>query len=409
MRKYGRWLLVLGVMAACPAMSSAEGFLGGRGRSAQPLSAAGSQQNRSQVAADQVASALRDAQIDGYDIDVQVRNGVAVLNGKVRDASHRAMATQVARSVPGVRQVDNRLQQVTAEGQSASAGVQHAAASEVAGSRQNTIHQVNAEMQSGGGNQQAADQLATALSQAGLNGYDVEIRVNNGIAFLGGSVGTAQQRQMASDVASRVPGIRSVNNQLNVTSSVAKTSYAPASMPVRNVMVPPESMNAGMEIPQQAPQMAMSHRGAEMPPQMMSPQMMSPQMMQNPMMASHSMPPQMMPPQMMQASMSQPAVPGAPMAAQAPSPMGVAPASFSNPHLPSHAWPAYAQYPNSAAVSYPTQYSASAWPYIGPFYPYPQVPMGWREVSLEWDDGYWQLNFNKEKDKWYWILNPKSW
>ena len=55
------------------------------------------------------------------------------------------------------------------------------------------------------------------------------------------------------------------------------------------------------------------------------------------------------------------------------------------------------------------QYSASAWPYIGPFYPYPQVPMGWREVSLEWDDGQWNLNFNKEKDKWYWILSPKNW
>ena len=92
-----------------------------------------------------------------------------------------------------------------------------------------------------------------------------------------------------------------------------------------------------------------------------------------------------------------------------PSPMGYAPTSFNNPQLPGHAWPAYAQYPNSAAVTYPTQYSASAFPYIGPFYPYPQVPMGWREVSLEWDDGYWQLNFNKEKDKWYWVLHPKNW
>jgi hypothetical protein len=91
-----------------------------------------------------------------------------------------------------------------------------------------------------------------------------------------------------------------------------------------------------------------------------------------------------------------------------PSPSGYAPTSFNNPHLPGHAWPSYAQYPNSAAVSYPTQYSASAWPYIGPFYPYPQVPMGWREVSLEWDDGQWNLNFNKEKDKWYWILQPKE-
>jgi hypothetical protein len=68
-------------------------------------------------------------------------------------------------------------------------------------------------------------------------------------------------------------------------------------------------------------------------------------------------------------------------------------AAYDQPHMPNHAWPSYAAYPNYAAVSYPKQYSASAWPYIGPFYPYPQVPLGWRKVSLEWDDGWWFLEF----------------
>lgn len=62
--------------------------------------------------------------------------------------------------------------------------------------------------------------------------------------------------------------------------------------------------------------------------------------------------------------------------------------------LPGYAWPSYAAAPNYGAVSYPRQHSASAWPYIGPFYPYPQVPLGWRKVTLEWDDGWWQLDFN---------------
>ena len=62
-------------------------------------------------------------------------------------------------------------------------------------------------------------------------------------------------------------------------------------------------------------------------------------------------------------------------------------------HLPNYAWPSYAAYPNYAALTYPQQYSATAWPYIGPFYPYPQVPLGWRKVSLEWDDGWWHLDF----------------
>jgi hypothetical protein len=63
------------------------------------------------------------------------------------------------------------------------------------------------------------------------------------------------------------------------------------------------------------------------------------------------------------------------------------------PNLPNYAWPSYAAHPNYAAVTYPRQHSASAWPYIGPFYPYPQVPLGWRKVALEWKDGWWQLDF----------------
>ena len=62
---------------------------------------------------------------------------------------------------------------------------------------------------------------------------------------------------------------------------------------------------------------------------------------------------------------------------------GASQAVFNSPNLPEYAWPTYASYPNYAQVTYPKQYSASAWPYIGPFYPYPQIPMGWRQVQLD--------------------------
>jgi hypothetical protein len=82
---------------------------------------------------------------------------------------------------------------------------------------------------------------------------------------------------------------------------------------------------------------------------------------------------------------------------------------FDMPNVPQNAWPSYAAYPNYAAVTYPTEYSASAWPYIGPFYPYPQVPLGWRQVQLEWDDGFWNLNFRPRTDRWWWFLDPQKW
>ena len=94
---------------------------------------------------------------------------------------------------------------------------------------------------------------------------------------------------------------------------------------------------------------------------------------------------------------AQPAQPGRPQPAFVPGTGGgVAPVGYDQPQLPAYAWPSYAPYPNYAALTYPKQYSPTAWPYIGPFYPYPQVPLGWRKVTLEWDDGWWFLDF---KDK----------
>ena len=75
---------------------------------------------------------------------------------------------------------------------------------------------------------------------------------------------------------------------------------------------------------------------------------------------------------------------------------GVHPAQYEHPQLPGYAWPSYASYPNYGAVTYPKQHSAGAWPYIGPFYPYPQVPLGWRKVQLQWDDGWWFLDFKSK-------------
>lgn len=105
--------------------------------------------------------------------------------------------------------------------------------------------------------------------------------------------------------------------------------------------------------------------------------------------------------QMVAARMMQPGMQpglGAPLPAYVPGTGGgVAPAAYDQPTLPAYAWPSYAAYPNYAALTYPRQYSPTAWPYIGPFYPYPQVPLGWRKVTLEWDDGWWFLNFAEDR------------
>jgi hypothetical protein len=77
-------------------------------------------------------------------------------------------------------------------------------------------------------------------------------------------------------------------------------------------------------------------------------------------------------------------------------PAGMAGATqAAQPGYPNYAWPSYAPYPNFSAVGYPTAYPWQAWPNIGPFYPYPEVPLDWRAVTLRWDDGIWWLDFKK--------------
>jgi hypothetical protein len=71
---------------------------------------------------------------------------------------------------------------------------------------------------------------------------------------------------------------------------------------------------------------------------------------------------------------------------QAPPP---SPYALNPPRMPPYSWPTYAPYNNFSRVAYPAAYPYNAWPFIGPIYPFPKVPLGWRSVKLEWDDGFW--------------------
>ncbi len=71
------------------------------------------------------------------------------------------------------------------------------------------------------------------------------------------------------------------------------------------------------------------------------------------------------------------------------------------PPLPPYAWPTYAPYNNLSRVAYPNAYPYEQWPFIGPMYPFPRVPLGWRSVSLTWDDGHWWFHRNPTGHDWW--------
>ena len=215
--------------------------------------------------------------------------------------------------------------------------------------------------------QAAAEQIATILRDSGkMKNYSVGVKYSEGTVWLSGRVANNQQMQSALGVISDIEGIEQIVNNMTVSAGSAKLKQPRGMKPTARrvsaeVAVPP----ARPQVPMQAPPASMQatpdgqvtpagfHRLAAAKA------------------ARHACPPTMY-------------AGGGP---------GVNPPAYDQPHLPDYAWPSYAAYPNYAALTYPQQYSPTAWPYIGPFYPYPQVPLGWRKVALEWDDGWWFLDF----------------
>lgn len=357
MRLPRKWVLSLGLMAAAPGAAFAGPFDFLKPGAGEQSSAAGAPQSNQQVA-EAVKVALERARLTGKDIAIEVKGGVCTLEGQIADAQQKAAASRIVGSVPGVQTVDNRMVVM------ATAGAPRAMPKEPAvqqagfegGSRQG-VRQVNHEITPTAAavpqsNEQVAREIAGALAGAGLQGYDIEVRYKGGVAALVGEVGSAQEASIAQQAAQGVSGVNRVLNNLTVNGQPAMAQGqlgAPQSgfpaMPVGYPTQPGYAQPTGYPM--------------------------------------------------------QPA-PGAPVAT-------AGHLVHNAPHVPEHAWPAYAPYDNYAQVTYPSAYDASAWPYIGPFYPYPQVPMEWRSAQLQWDDGHWQLKFHSRSDRWWWFLDPHNW
>ncbi len=258
-----------------------------------------------------------------------------------------------------------------------------------------------------------AQQIAGDLKQSGkLKDYRVGVKYEDGVAWLTGAVTSGQQRQIAEEVARQSPGVTHVVNKLEVENSGLKTEAtesAEATEATESKMAEsrkPEVARSRQANFQQRPMAAQQRRPIARRPQAKAPRNNMPVPYasagrQGVRPAAYSRQAQFCPDGScmtgaggMQGGGGRRMQPN-PMRGGGPGAGGQA-VNYDNPQMPGYAWPSYAASSNYAALTYPKQYSASAWPYIGPFYPYPQVPLGWRKVTLEWDDGWWFLDF---KDK----------
>ncbi len=308
--------------------------------------------------------------LKGFDIDLKVEDGVVYLNGKVANREQRALVAHAVTNEVGASNLVNNLQ-ITSRNASP------AAPSPV----REAVDRQTAVLPAAASNPQRAaasdlavtDRVISKLQQyksAGqLRGFELDVSTVNGDVWLRGKVGEQGHKDLILDAARRIPGVLRVVDDITV---IASNQIQPAS-----TYDPRASQPAPIPVPSPEPvpqvsSMPMAGRPVQMTPQAFAPSGL--------------------------ASMQMGGVPGGqPVAMQgAGAAYGAGAPRYDQPNMPSYAWPSYAAHPNYGAVTYPQQYSPSAWPYIGPFYPYPQVPLGWRKVALEWDDGLWYLDFTSK-------------
>ncbi|MDB5353340.1 MAG: putative periplasmic or secreted lipoprotein [Planctomycetota bacterium] len=210
-------------------------------------------------------------------------------------------------------------------------------------------------------NQRTADAIAASLrSHSELNKSRIAIETREGTVLLVGTVSNPALKAEAVRRAGLAPGVINVVDRLQVTGDTR----------VRTVQYQPGQ-------PAQVAMGGLHHRGGAVDGGMVGGPVEG-GMVEGGMVAG-------------------PATTGP--AYDGPLPEGAAgmtgPAQAYQSGQPNYAWPSYAPPGNFSAVGYPTAYPWQAWPNIGPFYPYPEVPLDWRAVTLRWDDGIWWLDFRK--------------
>ena len=139
------------------------------------------------------ASYIFQTYLKGDDIQIESKDGAVTLTGTVALESHKSMAQETVADLPGVMSVDNRLELKGA-----------AAAS-------------NSDLW-------IADKVRTTLRfHRSVNGINPEVDVKDGNVTLRGVASSRSARELATQYAKDVDGVRDVDNQMTVSPAPAGT------------------------------------------------------------------------------------------------------------------------------------------------------------------------------------------
>ena len=130
--------------------------------------------------------------LKGDDIKIQSKDGVVTLTGSVSEESHKSLAQETVANLPGVKSVNNRL--------------------EVKGERpaENSDTWVHMKVKT------------VLLYHRNVSGFNTEVNVKDGIVTLRGEAANQAQKNLTSEYAKDVEGVKDVKNEMTVAKTSAK-------------------------------------------------------------------------------------------------------------------------------------------------------------------------------------------
>ena len=138
--------------------------------------------------------------LKGDDIKVQSRDGVVTLSGTVLEESHKSLARDTVAELPGVKKVDNQLE---LKGE---------------GSAENSDIWLGMKVKT------------TLLFHRNVNAIATEVSVKDAVVTLRGDAASEAQKELTTEYAKDVAGVKDVVNEMTVSGASTKKSESVGEM-----------------------------------------------------------------------------------------------------------------------------------------------------------------------------------
>ncbi|MFC3033482.1 BON domain-containing protein [Pseudoalteromonas fenneropenaei] len=147
------------------------------------------------------ATLLFSTELNSFDINTDVKNGVVILTGDVENSVEKKLAEELVSGIDGVQKVDNRLTIVKSQDGEAKAAAKDENGSDFTDAKIATVIKTR------------------FLFDGDIDGTDIDVDVVNRSVTLTGTVSTKAEKELALSIARNASDVSNVKDMLEIRSN----------------------------------------------------------------------------------------------------------------------------------------------------------------------------------------------